>query len=68
MNNDYSPEYLQFCENMANEMNIQAMKYCNPANATTESVAKMEIAKMAFFATNQMVSIIPNGVTSLVSE
>ena len=51
MDNKYKTAYYEFCKDMAESMNMDAMKHCNSANYTAESVMAMPSAVEAFFAT-----------------
>lgn len=52
------PKYLQFCQFMADEMNLDAMKYLLPANMTAERVANIPEAKSAYIATLNISNVI----------
>lgn len=56
---DLTKEFRQFCEAMAESMNIEAMKYANPL-ITWESVAKIPEAITTFELTYKISQICAN--------
>lgn len=58
MDNKYKTAYYEFCKDIAESMNMDAMKHCNPTKYTAESVMAMPSAVKAFFATLNMAKFI----------